>query len=64
MILWTNLFLEAHKYKMWKIILFFNTIKSAILLETSGKKRSGGKQMLALNICYIFITNQEEKGNT
>jgi hypothetical protein len=36
--------------------------KSAILLETNGK-RSSGKQTQALNIRYFFITNQVEKGN-
>jgi hypothetical protein len=37
--------------------------KSAILLETNGKK-SSGKQTRALNIRYFFISNQVEKGNT
>jgi hypothetical protein len=33
------------------------------LLETNGKK-SSGKRTRALNICFFFITNQVEKGNT
>jgi hypothetical protein len=36
--------------------------KSAILLETNGK-RSSGKQTQALNKRYFFITDQVEKGN-
>jgi hypothetical protein len=36
--------------------------KSAILLETNGKK-SSGKRTRALNICYFFLTDQVEKGN-
>jgi hypothetical protein len=50
MILWTKLFLEAQDNK------------SAILLETNGKK-SSGKRTCALNICNFFITDQVEKGN-
>jgi hypothetical protein len=60
-ILWTNLFLEAQGYNVDKNIIYHDN-KSAILLETNGKK-SLGKQTRALNIRYFFITNQVEKGN-
>jgi hypothetical protein len=62
MILWTKLFLEAQGYDVDKNIVYQDN-KSAILLETNGKK-SSGKQTRALNICYFFITDQVEKGNT
>jgi hypothetical protein len=61
MILWTKLFLEAQGYNVDKNIVYQDN-KSAILLETNGKK-SSGKQTRALNIRYFFITNQVEKGN-
>jgi hypothetical protein len=61
MILWTKLFLEAQGYDVEKNIVYQDN-KSAILLETNGKK-SLGKQTGALNIRYFFITNQVEKGN-
>jgi hypothetical protein len=61
MILWTKLFLEAQGYDVDKNIVYQDN-KSAILLETNGKK-SSGKQTRALNICYFFITTQVEKGN-
>jgi hypothetical protein len=41
--------------------IVYQDTKSAILLETNGKK-SSGKQTCALNIRYFFITNQVEKG--
>jgi hypothetical protein len=62
MILWTKLFLEALGYDVEKNIVYQDH-KSAILLETNGKK-SSGKQTHTLNICYFFITDQVEKGNT
>jgi hypothetical protein len=62
MILWTKLFLEAQGYDMEKNIVYQDN-KSAILLETNGKK-SSGKQTCALNMRYFFITHQVEKGNT
>jgi hypothetical protein len=62
MILWTKLFLEAQGYDVDKNIVYQDN-KSAILLETNGKK-SSGKQTHALNIRYFFITDQVEKGNT
>jgi hypothetical protein len=61
MILWTKLFLEAQGYDVDKNIVYQDN-KSAILLETNGKK-SSGKQARALNIRYFFITDQVEKGN-
>jgi hypothetical protein len=61
MILWTKLFLEAQGYDVDKNTVYQDN-KSAILLETNGKK-SSGKQTRALNIRYFFITNQVEKGN-
>jgi hypothetical protein len=61
MILWTKLFLEAQGYDVDKNIVYQDN-KSAILLETNGKK-SSGKRTHALNICYFFITDQVEKEN-
>jgi hypothetical protein len=61
MILWTKLFLEAQGYDVDKNSVYQDN-KSAILLETNGKK-SSGKRACALNICYFFITDQVEKGN-
>jgi hypothetical protein len=61
MILWTKLFLEAQGYDVEKNIVYQDN-KSAILLETNGKK-SSGKQTRALNILYFFVTDQVEKGN-
>jgi hypothetical protein len=61
MILWTKLFLEAQGYDVDKNIVYQDN-KSAILLETNGKK-SSGKRTHALNIHYFFITDQVEKGN-
>jgi hypothetical protein len=61
MILWAKLFLEAQGYQIEKNILYQDN-KSAILLEDNGKK-SFGKRTRALNIHYLFLTNQVEKGN-
>ena len=61
MILWTKLFLEAQGYDIEKNIIYQDN-KSAILLETNGKK-SSSRQTRALNIRYFFITDQVEKGN-
>jgi hypothetical protein len=61
MILWTKLFLEAQGYEVEKNIVYQDN-KSAILLETNGKK-SSGKWTRALNIRYFFIIDQVEKGN-
>ena len=61
MILWTKLFLEAQGYKVEKNILYQDN-KSAILLETNGRKRAG-KRSRALNVRYFFLTDQVERGN-
>ena len=61
MILWTKVFLEEQGYHIDKNILYQDN-KSAILLETNGKK-SSGKRTRALNIRYFFLTDQVEKGN-
>ncbi len=61
MILWTKLFLEEQGYDINSNILYQDN-KSAILLETNGKK-SSGKRTRALNIRYFFLTDQVEKGN-
>jgi hypothetical protein len=60
-ILWTKLFLEEQGYDINSKILYQDN-KSAILLETNGKK-SSGKRTRALNIRYFFLTDQVEKGN-
>jgi hypothetical protein len=62
MILWTKLFFEAQGYDVEKSIVYQDN-KSAILLETNGKK-SSGKRTRALNMRYFFKTDQVEKGNT
>jgi hypothetical protein len=61
MILWTKLFLEEQGYDINSNILYQDN-KSAIVLETNGKK-SSGKRTGALNIRYFFLTDQVEKGN-
>ena len=61
MILWTKLFLEGRGYEIEKNILYQDN-KSAILLETNGKK-STGKRTRALNFRDLFLTDQVEKGN-
>ena len=61
MILWTGLFMQEQGYTLEKNILFQDN-KSAILLETNGK-RSAGKRSRAINIRYFFLTDQVEKGN-
>ena len=61
LILWIKLFLEALGYTIKKNIIYQDN-KSAILLQTNGRK-SAGKRSRALNIRYFFITDQLEKGN-
>ena len=61
MILWTGLFMQEQGYTLEKNILLQDN-KSAILLETNGK-RSAGKRSRAINIRYFFLTDQVEKGN-
>jgi hypothetical protein len=60
-ILWTKLFMEAQGYEVERNILYQDN-KSAILLETNGKK-SSSKRTRAINIRYFFLTDQVEKGN-
>jgi hypothetical protein len=62
-ILRTKLFLEEQGYDINSKILYQDN-KSAILLETNGKK-SSRKRTRALNIPvrYFFLTDQVEKGN-
>ena len=61
MILWTRLFLLAQGCEVRENILYQDN-KSAILLETNGKK-SSGRRTRALNIRYFFLADQVEKGN-
>ena len=61
MILWTGLFMEQQRYSLNKNILFQDN-KSANLLENNGK-RSAGKRSRALNVRYLFLTDQVKKGN-
>jgi hypothetical protein len=61
MILWTKLCLEEQGYDINSNILYQDN-KSAILLETNGKK-STRKRTRALNIRYFFLTDQVKKGN-
>ena len=61
MILWTGLFMQEQGYTLEKNILFQDN-KSAILLETNGK-RSVGKHSWAIHIRYFFLSDQVEKGN-
>jgi len=59
MILWTQLFMESQGYELAQNIVYQDN-KSAILLETNGKK-SSSKRTRALNIRYFFITDQVER---
>ena len=61
MILWTKLFMEEQGDNVKRNILYQDN-KSAILLETNGR-RSTGKRSRALNIRYVYITDQVEKEN-
>jgi hypothetical protein len=61
MILWTKLFMEAQGYVITHNILYQDN-KSAILLETNGK-RSSSKRTRALNIRYFFLADQVAKEN-
>jgi hypothetical protein len=56
MILWTKLFMEAQGYEITQNILYQDN-KSAMLLETNGKK-SSSKRTRALNIQYLFLADQ------
>ena len=59
-VIWTQLFLDSQGYPVEKNIIFQDN-KSAILLESNGK-RSSSKRTRALNIRYFFVTDQVEKG--
>jgi hypothetical protein len=61
MILWTHLFMMAQGYSVRANIVYQDN-KSAILLETNGKK-SSGKRTRSLNIRYFFLADQADKGN-
>ena len=61
LILWTKLFLDWMGYVVEKNILYQDN-KSSILLEQNGKK-SSSKRTRALNIRYLFVTDQVEKRN-
>jgi hypothetical protein len=61
LILWTRLFLDEQGYRVSRNVLHQDN-KSAILLETNGK-RSSSKRTRAINIRYFFIADQVEKGN-
>ena len=61
MILWTKLFMEAQGYDIMKNILYQdNKLKN--LLETNGK-RSTRNRTRAINIHYLFLTDQVHKSN-
>jgi hypothetical protein len=60
MILLTRLFMMTQGYSVCSSIVYQH-IKSAVLLETNGKK-SLGKRTLALNIHYFFLADQAKKG--
>jgi len=60
-IMWTNLFLEHHGYRVDKNIVFQDN-KTSILLEINGLK-SAGKRSRAINLRYVWITDQIKKGN-
>ena len=53
--------MEEQGYHIEKNILYQDN-KSAILLETNGRK-SAGKRSRALNIRYFFLTDQVKRGN-
>jgi hypothetical protein len=61
MILWTRLFLDEQGYRVSRDVVHQDN-KSAILLETNGKKTSS-KRTRAINIRYFFIADQVKKGN-
>ena len=58
---WKRLFLEHQGYKLEDNIMYQDN-KSAILLETNGRK-SAGKRSRHLNIRLFFVTDQKEKEN-
>ena len=60
MILWTQHFLEAQGYGIFKHILFQDN-NSAILLEKNGKA-SAGKRSRHLNVRYFFVKDIVDQG--
>jgi len=56
LILWTNYFLEAQGYGTTSAILYQDN-KSAILLESNGRK-SSSKRTKHIHMRYYFITDQ------
>jgi hypothetical protein len=60
-IIWTKLFLESQGYPLKENILYQDN-KSAILLETNGRK-SAGQRSRHLNIRLFFVADQQAKGN-
>jgi hypothetical protein len=61
MTMWVPLFLEEQGHVVDKNVVYQDN-KSAILLETNGKK-SSGKRTRALNIRYFMVTDQVKRGN-
>ena len=63
MVLWTQLYLDSQGYPVEKNIIFQDN-KSAILLESNGKRSSSKRanERERLNIRYFFVTDQVEKG--
>jgi hypothetical protein len=61
LILWTRLFLDEQGYRISRNVVHQDN-KSAILLETNGK-RCSSKRTRAINIRFFYITDQVEKGN-
>ncbi len=59
--LWTRLFLEAQGYGLKENILYQDN-RSAMLLETNGRK-SAGKCSRHMNIRYFFVADQQQKGH-
>ena len=60
-ILWTKMFLEAQGYPVKRNILYQDN-KSAMLLEINGRQ-SAGKRSRALNIRFLFLSDQVEQKN-
>ena len=59
--LWTKYFLEAQGYPVKDCILYQDN-RSAMLLETNGRK-SAGKRSRHLNIRFFFVADQQGKGH-
>ena len=61
MILWTKLLMESQGYEIRKNI-FYQDNRSRILMENNGGRSSRDRNR-AINICYLFLTDQINKGN-